>query len=177
MHDQIYAPYMYADLESLPPRLQAKARADRLTFLLDKSTVYARIIGDRMERQQIEKAKADKRAAVRKENKEKRAGVGAVRESSRMKDKHVEEQPADDEKPVAGKRKRRGEADKEAKKPKLEEVKVSVVAGRSGSFSTVLSASATSMCPGCRGDGRTDLYEISVCWTRLPSAHASLFSS
>jgi ATP-dependent DNA helicase len=123
---------MYADIHDLPPHLQAKARADRLTFLLDKSTVYARIIGDRMERQQIEKAKADKRAAVRKENKEKRAGIGAVRESSRKKNTQVEEPPVEEEKPVAGKRKRRGETDREAKKTKIEETKVSVAVPAGG---------------------------------------------
>jgi ATP-dependent DNA helicase len=127
MLGRTYSPYMYNDLESLPPPIQAKARADRLTFLLDKSTVYARIIGDRMERQQIEKAKADKRAAVRKENKEKKAGVGAVRESNRKKDKHIEQQQQEEDKPAVAKRKRRAEADKETKKQKFEEAKVSVV--------------------------------------------------
>ncbi|ORY32001.1 SNF2 family N-terminal domain-domain-containing protein [Naematelia encephala] len=54
------------EIESDP---QASARAARLSFLLDKSTIYAKIIGDRMARQQIEKQKAEERAAARKNKK------------------------------------------------------------------------------------------------------------
>lgn len=57
---------------------QAAARAARLSFLLEKSGVYAKIIGDRMERQQIEKANANARAATRKANKEKRDAEGTT---------------------------------------------------------------------------------------------------
>lgn len=48
---------------------QASARAARLSFLLEKSGVYAEIIGKRMEAQRIERAKAEHRAAVREANK------------------------------------------------------------------------------------------------------------
>lgn len=98
-------------LEPFQSHLQNKARADRLTFLLNKSTIYAKIIGDRMERQQIEKRKAEARAATRKENKEKKSDVGATRGSTREK-KKVEPEPAAEK--AGSKRKRRGDkADKE----------------------------------------------------------------
>jgi ATP-dependent DNA helicase len=59
---------------------QEQVRANRLKFLLSKSEIYAKVIGDRMERQQIEKAKAEARAATRRANKEKRE-VGPSRET------------------------------------------------------------------------------------------------
>lgn len=66
---------------------QAAARAARLSFLLEKSGVYAKIIGDRMERQQIEKANANARAATRKANKEKRNAEGATVGREGMRDR------------------------------------------------------------------------------------------
>ncbi|KLT40740.1 hypothetical protein CC85DRAFT_287144 [Cutaneotrichosporon oleaginosum] len=56
-------------------------RANRLKFLLSKSEIYAKVIGDRMERQQVEKAKAEARAATRRANKEKRGEAGPSRET------------------------------------------------------------------------------------------------
>jgi hypothetical protein len=64
---------------------QESARASRLTFLLDKSTIYAKIIGDRMARQQIEKRKAEQRAETRKANKEKKGEVVPTRGGTRKK--------------------------------------------------------------------------------------------
>ncbi|TXT06023.1 hypothetical protein VHUM_03496 [Vanrija humicola] len=88
------------------------ARATRLKFLLEKSTIYAKIIGDRMERQQIEKAKAEQRAEVRRANKVKREADAAVQEGR----SGLREAPAS---PV--KRKRRGDAKPSTKRVKLEE--------------------------------------------------------
>jgi len=51
---------------------QAEKRAHQLKFLLDKSTLYAKIIGDRMEEQQVKKQKAKERAEIRRANKVKR---------------------------------------------------------------------------------------------------------
>ena len=99
--------------------IQAEARAGRLAFLLDKSTIYAKIIGDRMERQQIEKARAEKRAATRKGNKDKQAVVAPTRESSRKKGK--EDKAVEEDKTVSGKRKRKSDAGRDGKKVKLEE--------------------------------------------------------
>ena len=101
--------------------IQAEARASRLAFLLDKSTIYAKIIGDRMERQQIEKAKAEKRAAARKGTKEKHTTLAPTRESSRKKEKTGEDRAVEDEKAAPGKRKRKSEVAKDAKRVKLEE--------------------------------------------------------
>ncbi|GMK58238.1 hypothetical protein CspeluHIS016_0502700 [Cutaneotrichosporon spelunceum] len=56
-------------------------RANRLKFLLSKSQIYAKVIGDRMERQQVEKAKTEALAATRRMNKEKRAEPGPSRET------------------------------------------------------------------------------------------------
>ncbi|WVR03323.1 hypothetical protein IAU60_000314 [Kwoniella sp. DSM 27419] len=96
---------------------QAAARADRLTFLLDKSTIYAKIIGDRMERQQVEKRKAEQRAETRKANKEKRGDVSAVgRAGMREKKPTVKEETA----ATGAKRRRRSEAGREEKKAKME---------------------------------------------------------
>ena len=95
---------------------QASARAARLEFLLEKSTIYARIIGDRMERQQIEKQKAEHRAAVRKENREKKGESGPAREGLRQHETKAEEK---EEK--GSKRKRKSGAGREEKKLKIEE--------------------------------------------------------
>lgn len=57
---------------SLTSEQKSAARAEQLKFLLEKSTIYAKIIGDRMERQQVERAQAEARAATRRSNKEKR---------------------------------------------------------------------------------------------------------
>ena len=95
---------------------QASARAARLEFLLEKSTIYARIIGDRMERQQIEKQKAEHRAAVRKENKEKKGQGGPTREGLRQHETKAEENEG-----RGSKRRRKSEAGREEKKVKIEE--------------------------------------------------------
>lgn len=99
---------------------QAEARASRLTFLLDKSTIYAKIIGDRMARQQIEKRKAEQRAETRKANKEKKAAgeVAASRAGLRDKTAVVKEETDD----IAGvKRKRKGEATGTGKRAKVDD--------------------------------------------------------
>ncbi|KAK4689103.1 ATP-dependent DNA helicase, partial [Tremellales sp. Uapishka_1] len=97
---------------------QAKARSARLNFLLNKSTIYAQVIGDRMERQQIEKAQAEARAATRKANKEKKDSemeAGSRREGMRRKDKEE----------VGSKRKRES-AGGRGKRAKVENVKPAV---------------------------------------------------
>ncbi|RXK37295.1 helicase [Tremella mesenterica] len=96
---------------------QAAARAARLSFLLDKSTIYAKIIGDRMERQQIEKRKAEQRAEVRKANKEKKVEGTAQKQGLRNKPKAEEEDKEKDSK----KRRRKNEVTLPEKKAKLEE--------------------------------------------------------
>ncbi|OCF33191.1 helicase [Kwoniella heveanensis BCC8398] len=100
---------------------QAAARAARLSFLLDKSTIYAKIIGDRMERQQIEKRKAEHRAEVRKANKEKQANAGPSTGRGGMRGKkEVKDEPA----PAAttgSKRKRRSEGGGDDKRLKVED--------------------------------------------------------
>ncbi|WWC85626.1 uncharacterized protein L201_000491 [Kwoniella dendrophila CBS 6074] len=99
---------------------KAAARASRLSFLLDKSTIYAKIIGERMERQQIEKQKAEARAETRKANKEKRAEEGqqSTRGSTRDKKAKVEQK---DPEPTNNKRKRRSEGGRGEKRVKVEE--------------------------------------------------------
>jgi ATP-dependent DNA helicase len=98
---------------------QATARASRLNFLLDKSTIYAKIIGDRMARQQIEKAKAERKAATRRANKDKKGEQTATREGMRDKKRNEEAE----EKGTTGKRKRKSEIAKDdAKRVKTEEV-------------------------------------------------------
>jgi hypothetical protein len=110
---------------------QAQARINKLTFLLDKSTIYAKIIGDRMARQQIEKRKAEKRAETIKANKEKKGDAVQVRESTRDKKPKVKEEEVEE----GGKRKRRGDATGAAKKVKLEdEVSYRVIQGIFGVF-------------------------------------------
>ncbi|BEI90220.1 uncharacterized protein CcaverHIS019_0302900 [Cutaneotrichosporon cavernicola] len=56
-------------------------RANRLKFLLDKSEIYAKVIGDRMERQQVEKARTEALALSRRANREKRTEAGPSRET------------------------------------------------------------------------------------------------
>jgi SNF2 family DNA or RNA helicase len=96
---------------------QAQARINKLTFLLDKSTIYAKIIGDRMARQQIEKRKAEKRAETIKANKEKKSDAVTVRESTRDKKPKVKEEEVEE----TGKRKRKGDANGSSKKAKVED--------------------------------------------------------
>lgn len=96
---------------------QAQARINKLTFLLDKSTIYAKIIGDRMARQQIEKRKAEKRAETIKANKEKKGDAVTLRESTRDKKPKVKEEEVEE----GGKRKRKGDANGASKKAKVEE--------------------------------------------------------
>ena len=100
---------------------QASARASRLTFLLDKSTIYAKIIGDRMARQQIAKQKAEQRAATRKENKGKKADHANTRGGLREHKKDQDEEPQ----PTNGKRRRRGDAGRDEKRAKTEDANVS----------------------------------------------------
>ncbi|KAL1409604.1 putative ATPase [Vanrija albida] len=90
----------------------ASQRATRLKFLLEKSTIYAKIIGDRMERQQIEKAKAEQRAETRRVNKEKREADAAEQEGR----SGLREAP-----PSPVKRKRRGDTKSSSKRVKVEE--------------------------------------------------------
>ena len=98
-------------------QMQAQARINKLTFLLDKSTIYAKIIGDRMARQQIEKRKAEKRAETIKANKEKKGDAVTVRESTRDKKPKIKEEEVEE----SGKRKRKGDANGSSKKVKVED--------------------------------------------------------
>jgi ATP-dependent DNA helicase len=98
-------------------QMQAQARINKLTFLLDKSTIYAKIIGDRMARQQIEKRKAEKRAETIKANKEKKGDMVTVRESTRDKKPKVKEEEVEE----SGKRKRKGDTNGSSKKVKVED--------------------------------------------------------
>ncbi|KAK8845307.1 hypothetical protein IAR55_006020 [Kwoniella newhampshirensis] len=95
---------------------QAAARAARLSFLLDKSTIYAKIIGDRMERQQIEKRKAEQRAETRKANKGKRGETTGGREGMREKRGNAPVEEVN----VNGKRKRKSEGGREDKRVRVE---------------------------------------------------------
>nr|XP_019014337.1 helicase [Kwoniella pini CBS 10737]OCF53118.1 helicase [Kwoniella pini CBS 10737] len=99
---------------------QAAARASRLSFLLDKSTIYAKIIGERMERQQIEKRKAEQRAEVRKANKEKRAEESQPSGRGGMRDKKVKVEEESTE-ATGNKRKRRSEGGRGEKRVKVED--------------------------------------------------------
>jgi ATP-dependent DNA helicase len=101
---------------------QSDARASRLSFLLDKSTIYAKIIGDRMARQQIDKAKAEQRAETRKANKEKKGAMGGTRGG--LRDKAVPEQQ--DDEAVGTKRKRKAADAAMDKKAKVEGGEVSL---------------------------------------------------
>ena len=68
-----------------------------------------------MARQQIEKAKAEKRAATRRENKEKKGDfTSGTKEGLRGK------RPVEEEKAVNGKRKRKSDVQANGKKAKLE---------------------------------------------------------
>lgn len=101
---------------------QDDARATRLSFLLDKSTIYAKIIGDRMARQQIDKARAEKKAEARKANKEKKGAAVATRGGLRETKPSVTEKQEDVETAAVGaKRKRKVEDESAEKKPKVEE--------------------------------------------------------
>jgi ATP-dependent DNA helicase len=57
---------------------QAEKRAQQLQFLLEKSTMYAKFIGDRMEEQQVKKQQAKERAETRRANKVKRTGESSA---------------------------------------------------------------------------------------------------
>lgn len=109
-------------------QMQAQARINKLTFLLDKSTIYAKIIGDRMARQQIEKRKAEKRAETIKANKEKKGDAVTVRESTRDKKPKVKEEEVEE----SGKRKRKGDANGSSKKVKVEDQVSCQVNGEGG---------------------------------------------
>ena len=75
-----------------------------------------------MERQQIDKQKAEHRAEVRKANKEKRAAAGqeAHREGLREHKKENEAPAGEDETTTAGKRKRKSGVQNQNKKAKSE---------------------------------------------------------
>lgn len=90
------------------------ARTARLTFLLEKSTIYAKIIGDRMERQQIDKAHAEARAATRRANKEKKDAAGTGRRGG-MRDRATH-----DDATTTSKRPRRGDGGRSGKRAKME---------------------------------------------------------
>lgn len=55
-----------------PFKTKSKQRQNRLRFLLEKSGVYAKLIGDRMEIQRKKRIEAEQKAAVRHKNKEKK---------------------------------------------------------------------------------------------------------
>lgn len=104
---------------------QVAARAARLSFLLDKSTIYAKIIGDRMARQQIEKRKAEARAEVRKANKEKKEAEAKEVKREGMRDKRKpKEMDVESKAEGRGKRKRQkvGGRDEEKAKVDMDEV-------------------------------------------------------
>lgn len=101
---------------------EATARASRLNFLLDKSQIYAKIIGDRMARQQIEKRKAEQRAETRKANKEKKGEQTGGREGMRDKKPVVKDEQEDGE--TGAKRRRKSDAGP-SKKAKVEVKEVS----------------------------------------------------
>lgn len=104
---------------------QVAARAARLSFLLDKSTIYAKIIGDRMARQQIEKRKAEARAEVRKANKEKKEAEPKEVKREGMRDKRKpKEMDVESKAEGRGKRKRQkvGGRDEEKAKVDMDEV-------------------------------------------------------
>lgn len=108
---------------------QASARAARLSFLLDKSTIYAKIIGDRMARQQIEKRKAEARAEVRKANKEKKEAEAKEVKREGMRDKRKpKENEVESKTEGRGKRKRQTVGGRDEKKAKVDtdEVNISI---------------------------------------------------
>lgn len=98
---------------NMTPAQKDVARAHRLKYLLSKSEIYAKIIGDRMERQQIEKRQAEARAATRRANKEKK---GAEASSSR---EGMRERKTEAASPV--KRRRREDSRRDSKRVKNEE--------------------------------------------------------
>jgi ATP-dependent DNA helicase len=61
--------------EEAPLDPEEQASQMRLKFLLEKSSIYAKLVGDRMERQRQVKAKQEERAATTKRNKEVKAAV------------------------------------------------------------------------------------------------------
>lgn len=121
----LYTPIVHDDIDSTH---QAAARAARLNFLLDKSTIYAKIIGDRMARQQIEKRKAEARAEVRKANKEKKEAEAKEVKREGMRDKRkpkgVEVESKDEGR---GKRKRQNVGGRDEKKAKVDKDEVDIL--------------------------------------------------
>lgn len=107
---------------------QAAARAARLSFLLDKSTIYAKIIGDRMARQQIEKRKAEARAEVRKANKEKKEAEAKDVKREGMRDKRKPKgMDVESKAESRGKRKRQGNSGRDEKKAKVDMDEVNIL--------------------------------------------------
>ncbi|KGB77139.2 helicase [Cryptococcus deuterogattii R265] len=106
---------------------EAAARAARLSFLLDKSTIYAKIIGDRMARQQIEKRKAEARAEVRKANKEKKEAEAKEVKREGMRDKRKpKENEVESKTEGRGKRKRQTVGGRDEKKAKVDTDEIDV---------------------------------------------------
>ncbi len=111
---------LYLDAGDVPTEQQAQARASRLTFLLERSSIYAKVIGERMERQQIAKQKAEQLAATKKQNKEKKAAeAGANSSRSGLRHAHQDKEEKEDQ-PAKGKRKARESTGRGAKKAKVE---------------------------------------------------------
>lgn len=107
---------------------QAAARAARLSFLLDKSTIYAKIIGDRMARQQIEKRKAEARAEVRKANKEKKEAEAKEVKREGMRDKRKPQgMDVENKAEGRGKRKRQNIGGRDEKKAKVDMDEVNIL--------------------------------------------------
>jgi len=146
-----YSPdLLYADLASLPSEQQATSRAARLAFLLEKSTIYAKIIGDRMARQQIEKQRAEHRAQVRKENKDKKVEV-QHREGLRDHKADMENGDASGSanganNVVKGKRKRQSDAGAKDKRPKTEGAEVSCCYHSERMYTDTCSRTRTFIC-------------------------------
>lgn len=113
---------LYLDACDLPDDQQERARASRLTFLLERSSIYAKVIGERMERQQIAKQKAEALAAVKKQNKEKKA-VEASANGTRggLRHAHTDNQDKDAAEPARGKRKAKETNGRGAKKAKVDD--------------------------------------------------------
>ncbi|KAJ9095973.1 hypothetical protein QFC21_005335 [Naganishia friedmannii] len=95
-----------------------QASQQRLKFLLEKSSIYAKLVGDRMERQRQQKAKQEQKAATRKENKEIRSaadeGMGKKTRSTRANaaaaTPAVHEEAAEEKPSVKRRRTTRGKA-------------------------------------------------------------------
>lgn len=121
----LYTPIVHDDIDCTQ---QAAARAARLNFLLDKSTIYAKIIGDRMARQQIEKRKAEARAEIRKANKEKKEAEAKEIRREGVRDKRKPKRAEIESKDEGrGKRKRQNIGGRDEKKAKVDKDEVNIL--------------------------------------------------